>query len=132
MMTVEHTTSTSSLSERLAAAHVVARRSGEQVLVSHSEPLAPPDPLAVFTRARQVAATRIYWASPRNALVLVGIGAAREFTASGPDRFAAIAAAWQHLLSTVESADEGPGFGGSGTGAESREVGSGQFAMLME
>src|SRR5262249_6168372 len=114
MMTLERATSATSLRARLIAAHEAAQRAGAFVLVSHSEPLVAPDPITVFARAQQVAATRLYWASPQNALILVGVGAAREFTASGPERFAQVAAAWQALLATAGDGERSSGFGVQG------------------
>ncbi|HUS14651.1 MAG TPA: hypothetical protein VM536_06485, partial [Chloroflexia bacterium] len=100
MITLERVTGTTSLAARVASAGAAARLDGAPVLVSFSQPVATTDAIDFFDAGQALSTDRIYWAAPGGALVFVGIGVARAFTAAGPARFADVASAWRTLLAS--------------------------------
>ncbi|HUS15086.1 MAG TPA: isochorismate synthase, partial [Chloroflexia bacterium] len=101
MITLERVTGTTSLAARVVSAGAAARLDGAPVLVSFSQPVATTDAIDFFDAGQALSTDRIYWAAPGGALVFVGVGVARAFTAAGPQRFAEVARAWSTLLATL-------------------------------
>jgi isochorismate synthase len=101
------------MEELAEAARRRARELGRPVLVSVSAPVSPDDPLALFARGAGATHNRFFWSVPAAGLAVAGLGAAWDFTAHGPDRFTAAAAAWRELIdSAFIDADPGLPFAG--------------------
>ena len=77
-----------------------ARRLGRPLLSSWTEPVPYEEPLTFFRRGASSGA-RTYWERPEDGRAIVGLGAAHAFEPSGPDRFAALGAAWRVLLAEI-------------------------------
>ncbi len=90
-----------------------ASRLGCPILVSVTTEVKPRDPLALFARGLGVTHNRLFWSLPATGLAVAGLGAAWSFAATGPERFAAAAAAWRELIATA-AIDADPGLPFSG------------------
>ncbi len=86
------------MEEQAEIARQRARDLGRPVLVSVTTRVPPRDPLALFARGLGVTHNRLFWSVPAVGLAVTGLGAAWSFEAHGPDRFAAVAAAWRDLI----------------------------------
>ena len=87
-----------------------ARREGE-VLVGLTAPLAPgSDPSAIAFASRRSGETFFCFEQPdRDGAALAALGVARAMTATGPRRFAEVAAAWRALAGgAIADAPDGP------------------------
>ncbi len=89
------------MEEQAELARRRSRRLGRPVLVSVTAELRPRDPLALFARGLGVTHNRLFWSLPASNLAVAGLGAAWSFAASGPERFAAAAAAWRELIDSA-------------------------------
>lgn len=94
-----------------------ARRTGQPVMVSLTQPAGQADPIELFALARAAAADAFFWAVPDEGVAFVGAGAARLLTASGPGRFGRLAGDWRRLasgalVSRPPEAAAAPGAGG--------------------
>lgn len=89
------------MEEQAEVARRRSRRLGRPVLVSVTAEVRPRDPLALFARGLGVTHNRLFWSRPSDGLAVAGLGAAWSFAASGPDRFAAAAAAWRELIESA-------------------------------
>jgi salicylate biosynthesis isochorismate synthase/menaquinone-specific isochorismate synthase len=88
-----------------------ARRSGREVLVAVTVPLAPTvDPSAVVCASRRPGEPWFCFEQPdRAGAALAALGCAHRLESRSPDRFARIAAAWRALAGTAEAdAPDGP------------------------
>lgn len=101
------------MEEQAEVARRRSRRLGRPVLVSVTAEVRPRDPLALFARGLGVTHNRLFWSLPASGLAVAGLGAAWSFAASGPERFAAAAAAWRDLIETA-AVDADPGLPFSG------------------
>jgi isochorismate synthase len=89
------------MEEQAELARRRSRRLGRPVLVSVTAELRPRDPLALFARGLGVTHNRLFWSLPSSNLAVAGLGAAWSFAATGPERFAAAAAAWRELIDSA-------------------------------
>lgn len=88
-----------------------ARRQGKPVLVSHIEPVADFDPIALFERGQ--AYERHLWSQPGDDFALVGLGTAHAIEVLNTARFRQASEAWRHLLhgALVDGPPEWPAVG---------------------
>ncbi|GAB4423483.1 MAG: isochorismate synthase [Chloroflexi bacterium OHK40] len=86
------------MEEQAELARRRARRLGRPVLVSVTTRVHPRDPLALFAQGMGVTHNRLFWSRPAAGLAVAGLGAAWHVAASGPGRFATVAAAWRDLI----------------------------------
>src|SRR5919202_6896745 len=88
-----------------------ARRSGRPVLLAHTVRLgADVDPSAAVFASRAAGESWFCLEQPdRDGAALAALGCVRRLTASGPRRFAEVAAAWRELVAGAEAdAPDGP------------------------
>lgn len=85
------------LTDALRAALAAASGRARPTLVSAVLPTSAIDPVALFAAASATGHERALWLQPREGFALLGAGAAWSMRASGPDRFAQVAAAWSDL-----------------------------------
>lgn len=93
------------LGERLRAAAARARRRGRATLAAVTVELPPAvDPSAVVFASRRPAEPWFCFEQPdRGARALATLGRAHELRASGPDRFAVLAAEWRELAANARA-----------------------------
>ncbi len=109
MMTLDYvTTVPAHLVEHLGAGAARARAQRGPVLVSLTERVPWQDAVAFFERGQGVAPDGVFWEQPRAGWALAGVGVAQTLTATGPDRFARIDAAWRDLLAGALLAGDDP------------------------
>src|SRR3954469_4784338 len=103
------------LAARCARAIRRARRQGEEVLVGLTVELDPAvDPSAVVFASRATGEDWFAYEQPaRGGAAVAALGALRRLEAHGPERFAAVAAAWRQLAGGAVTGDD-PGPPGSG------------------
>jgi isochorismate synthase len=77
-------------------------------LVAVVLPVAGVDPVALFAAAEAAGYERALWLRPEEGVALLGVGAAWSWQASGPERFAAIDAAWRDLAAGAVVEGAGP------------------------
>lgn len=87
------------------AVHEV-REERRQRVVSMSFPTVPFDPVDVFADAQARGDTAALWELPAKGIALVGVGAERELTADGPERFADISRQWRALVADAVTVGE--------------------------
>jgi salicylate biosynthesis isochorismate synthase/menaquinone-specific isochorismate synthase len=88
-----------------------ARRSGREVLVAHTARVGSRiDPSAVAVASRVAGEPWFCFEQPdRHAAALAAVGSVRRIEASGPRRFAEVAAVWRELVASAEAdAPDGP------------------------
>jgi isochorismate synthase len=112
MMTLDYvTTVPAHLAEHLATGAAQARAQRGPVLVSLTERIPWQNAVAFFEQGRELAAERVFWEQPSAGWALAGVGAAQTFTATGPDRFARVDAAWRDLLAGARLTGADPAAG---------------------
>jgi isochorismate synthase len=84
----------------------LARRRGQDVLVSVSEPASARDLIELFDRGRQLTPDCQYWSQPGDELAFAGLGIAFAIEVVEASRFRQAANAWRRLL--TEAIVEGP------------------------
>ena len=73
-------------------------------LVTESTPLtSAPDPIDLFAAALRAGLDPFLWLQPIDDFAMVGVGEAWSVRAEGPDRFGAVAAAWERRLAGSRS-----------------------------
>ncbi len=76
----------------------LARNSDRPVLVSQVMPIPPLDPLSFFAAAGpKYGGTRVYWSTPDQEQILIGLGTAFKIESDRPNRFEEIAHRWSEL-----------------------------------
>ncbi len=82
-------------------------------LVSASIPIAPLDPIALYSAAVEAGEEAALLTRPADGIAFVGIGSAWSVGASGPDRFRLAETAWRALIADARLG-EGPEAGSVG------------------
>jgi isochorismate synthase len=94
--------------QALAAAIGSVAGRGTATLVAVVMPVAGVDPVALFAAAEAAGHERALWLRPEEGVAFLGVGAAWSWRAAGPQRFAAIDAAWRDLTSGAVVEGDGP------------------------